>query len=270
MPEVERHMTLVYVEPIGTGNSGRLDDPSGYTLDRYVRQVDGLIEHLGQERTYVLGHSYGGFVAQRYALLYPGRLAGLILYDTSPTTTQDFHADIGENLGRFAGRNADEPWLADTMAAWQEVSAATADPDVSDEQLTGIFHRMFPAYLADYRGRQREFAPTLAGVRVFAEPARAEEPTPFDARGELASITVPALIIAGRHDAICSLRWSRLLHEGIPGSELAVFEESGHFAHFEEPETFSWVISGWIEASSVGEGSGSDRAEISHRANAPV
>jgi pimeloyl-ACP methyl ester carboxylesterase len=164
MPEVERHMTLVYVEPIGTGNSGRLDDPSGYTLDRYVRQVDGLIEHLGQERTYVLGHSYGGFVAQRYALLYPGRLAGLILYDTSPTTTQDFHADIGENLGRFAGRNADEPWLADTMAAWQEVSAATADPDVSDEQLTGIFHRMFPAYLADYRGRQREFAPTLAGV----------------------------------------------------------------------------------------------------------
>ena len=72
MPEVERHMTLVYVEPIGTGNSGRLDDPSGYTLDRYVRQVDGLIEHLGQERTYVLGHSYGGFVAQRYALLYPG------------------------------------------------------------------------------------------------------------------------------------------------------------------------------------------------------
>lgn len=270
MPEVERYMTLVYIEPIGTGSSGRLEDPSGYTLDRYVRQVDSLLEHLRLEKIYMLGHSYGGFVAQRYALHHPDRLAGLILYDTSPTTTEDFSADIGENLGRFAERHANEPWLGDTMAAWQEVFVATADSNVSDEQLTSIFHRMFPVYLADYAGREHEFAPKLAQVRVFAEPAGAEEPTPFDVRGELASITVPTLIVAGQHDPICSLRWSRLLHEGIPGSELTVFEESGHFAHFEEPEAFSEAIHGWLEIYSAGSGTVSGEAKIAHRADAPT
>lgn len=253
MPEVERHMTLVYIEPIGTGKSGRLADPRGYTLDRYVRYVDGLIEHLGLEKAYLLGHSYGGFVAQRYALQHPERLAGLILYDTSPTTTGDFYADLGENLNRFAERHADEPWLADTMAAWQEVFAVTADSNVSDEQLTSIFRRMFPVYLADYAGREQEFAPMLAQVRVFTEPGCAEDPTPFDVRGELSSISVPTLIIVGRHDPICSLRWARMLHEGILGSEFVVFERSGHFAHFEEPEAFSEAIREWREASSEGE-----------------
>lgn len=270
MPELERHITLVYIEPIGTGNSGRLDDPRGYTLARYVRYVDGLIEHLGLEKAYLLGHSYGGFVAQRYALHHPERLSGLILYDTSPTTTEDFYADVGENLNRFAERHADEPWLADTMAAWQEVFVATADSNVSDEQLTSIFHRMFPVYLADYAGREHEFAPMLAQVRVFTEPGCAEEPTPFDVRGELASITVPTLVVVGRHDPVCSLRWARILQEGIPGSELAVFERSGHFPHLEEPETFSRVIRRWLETSSAGDGSKSGKAKIARRANAPT
>ena len=254
MPEVERHMTLVYIEPIGTGNSGRLEDPKDYTLDRYGRHVDGLIEHLGLEKAYLLGHSHGGFVAQRYALRYPGRLAGMILYDTSPTTTEDFYDDMGENLGRFAERHANEPWLADTMAAWQEAFAAS---NLSDEQFTSILRRMFPVYFADYAGREHEFAPIVAQVRVSAEPGRAEEPTPFDVRDDLASITVPTLILVGRQDAICSLRWSRLLHEGIPGSEMVVFERSGHFAHFEETEAFSRAIRVWLEA-------------VSHRANAPT
>ncbi len=270
MPEVERHMTLVYIEPIGTGNSGRLEDPNHYTLDRYVRHVDGLVGHLGLEKVYLLGYSYGGFVAQRYALRHPERLAGLILYDTSPTTTQDFQVDIGENLGRFAGRHAGEPWLADTMAAWQEMSVVTADSNVSDEQLTGIFHRMFPAYLADYAGQQREFAPMLARVRVFTEPGCAEDPAPFDVRGELASITAPTLIVVGRHDAICSPRWSRLLRDGIPNSELAVFERSGHFAHFEEPDAFSRTIHVWLETSAAADGSRSGKTKTSQRADAPA
>jgi proline iminopeptidase len=254
MPEAERHMTLIYIEPIGTGTSGRLEDPRGYTLDRYARYVDGLIAHLGLERAFLLGHSHGGFVAQRYALQHPERVSGLILYDTSPTTAEDFSADMGENLNRFAERHADEPWLADTMAAWAEVSAAYSDPDATDEQLTSIFRRMFPVYLADYAGRGHEFASMLEQLRVSIEPGRGEEPEPFDVRGELASITVPTLILVGRHDPICSLRWSRLLHEGISGAELAIFEGSGHFPHLEEPEAFTRALRLWIEESSFGQG----------------
>ena len=42
------------------------------------------------------------------------------------------------------------------------------------------------------------------------------------------------------------LRWARVLHEGIAGSELTVFGRSGHFPHLEEPESFSGAIREWL------------------------
>ncbi len=247
MPKVGECLTLVYIEPIGTGCSGRLAEPRGYVLDRYARYVDGLIEHFGLGKVCLLGHSHGGFVAQRYALQHPERLSGLILYETSPTTTEDFWADVNENLGRFAERHAEEPWLADVMSALEEEMSVASDEHASDEQLTQIFRRQLPVHFANYSGREREFAPLAARLRLYSGPGRGEESVPFDMRDKLESITVPTLVLVGEHDPICSLRWARVLHEGIAGSELAVFERSGHFPHFEEPEAFSTAIREWLE-----------------------
>src|SRR3954470_9826385 len=68
MPALEQHLTMVYLEPVGTGASGRLADPRDYRLDTYAGFVHGVVEHLGLPKVFLLGHSHGGFVAQRYAL----------------------------------------------------------------------------------------------------------------------------------------------------------------------------------------------------------
>src|SRR3954463_13566053 len=57
-PELENNFTLVYVEPVGTGDSGRLPDPSGYSMDVYVHFLVSVITHLGAGPVLVLGHSY--------------------------------------------------------------------------------------------------------------------------------------------------------------------------------------------------------------------
>ena len=49
-------------------------------------------------------------------------------------------------------------------------------------------------------------------------------------------------------DFICGEKWARQLHDGIPGSQLVVFGESGHFAHLEEPEAFFAAVLGFISA----------------------
>ena len=49
-------------------------------------------------------------------------------------------------------------------------------------------------------------------------------------------------MIVGRHDFICGLRWAQALHEGIAGSELVILENSGHFGHLEEPDTFTNAV----------------------------
>jgi proline iminopeptidase len=237
MPQVEQHMTLVYIEPIGTGASGRLSDPRGYNLDTYARFVDGLIEHLGLEAVYLLGHSHGGFVAQRYALDHPERLTGLILYDSVPTTGPDWQADVMENLGRYA----DQPWFSDATQALEQENSAS-----SDEEVSGLLQRMLPLYFADYSGREGEFVAMRATIRAFVGPNSGVESTPFDTRGDLASIRIPTLVIVGRYDFICSEKFARILHEGIAESQLVVLEQSGHFGHLEEPQTFARAVANFF------------------------
>jgi proline iminopeptidase len=70
---------------------------------------------------------------------------------------------------------------------------------------------------------------------------------PFDMRDRLAEITAPTLVLVGAQDFICGPRWARMLHDGIPGSELVVFEGSGHFPHLEEPEAFVRAVAGMLD-----------------------
>jgi proline iminopeptidase len=53
---------------------------------------------------------------------------------------------------------------------------------------------------------------------------------------------VPTLIVAGRHDFICGVRWAGMLHDGIAGSRLVVLEDSGHLGHIEEPAAFHSAV----------------------------
>jgi pimeloyl-ACP methyl ester carboxylesterase len=241
MPALEQDLTMVYVEPIGTGHSGRLAQPRDYRLGTYQRFLEGVADHLGREKVFLLGHSHGGFVVQRYALAHPDRVAGLVLYDTSPVTGEEFWAGAMAGVAAYASRHAAEPGADDVVKAFQEALQA-----VDDTALTAAFGRFIPLYLHDYWTRRDEFAPYVAGIRAWADPQRGEEPEPFDVRGRLGEITAPTLIVAGRHDFICGVRWARILHDGIAGSRLVVLENSGHLGHIEEPAAFHSAVTDFV------------------------
>jgi pimeloyl-ACP methyl ester carboxylesterase len=237
MPALERYLTLVYVEPVGTGGSGRLADRRRYNLDTYARFVHGLVEHLGQPRVYLIGHSHGGFVAQTYALAHPRRLAGLVLYDTSPVTGPEFFADAVANLREFARRHADRPEAAHIVAAFDDAFASD-----TDDAFTAAFRRLFPAYFADYWSHGPEVASIRAGVRAWIDPMRGEEPLPFDVRDALTTLAVPTVVLVGSYDFICGRRWADQLHRAIPHSRLVVLDRSGHMGHLEQPDTFARAV----------------------------
>ncbi|MFE5086004.1 alpha/beta fold hydrolase [Streptomyces mirabilis] len=65
-------------------------------------------------------------------------------------------------------------------------------------------------------------------------------------REDLGSLTVPTLVLVGRHDFICGMHWAEELHRVIPGSELLILENSGHFGHIEEPEAFSPAVTRFV------------------------
>jgi proline iminopeptidase len=247
MPQVEAFATVVYIEPVGTGASGRLADPRGYTTERYVGDVEALRAHLGLEQVILLGHSHGGFVAQAYALAHPEHLRGLILFDTTPTTGRTWQHNVEANLKWF--RN--EPWFDDATAALaEETTAAT------DDEMTAIFRRELPLYFADWTRRESEFESYRASVRLTVAPSRSvtDPSSPsqvgvapvFDVRDKLGTIRVPTLVIAGKKDFVCSRQFGRVLHGGIAGSRLVILRHSGHMGHVEEPEAFAKAIRGFL------------------------
>ncbi|WP_198169013.1 alpha/beta fold hydrolase [Herbidospora daliensis] len=242
LPALEEHLTMVYLEPIGTGTSGRLDDPRDYRLDTYARFVHGVVEHLDAPSVFLLGHSHGGFVVQRYALDHPERVAGAILYSTSPVTGEEFWSDAMANIAAFPQRLPHRPAAAEIPAAFQRALAAQ-----SDEAYTTSLREILPAYFADYWTEEETLEPLREALTAWIDPMRKEEP-PFDVRADLGSLTVPVLIVSGVYDFFGGTRWGRLAEELIPGARLAVLEESGHMGHLEQPEEFVREIVSFVSA----------------------
>src|SRR4051794_4879294 len=61
-------VTLIYYDQRGQGQSARIESFAGVTHETLVDDADALREHLGYDQIILLGHSYGGFLAQDYAL----------------------------------------------------------------------------------------------------------------------------------------------------------------------------------------------------------
>lgn len=243
MPALEQHLTMVYLEPIGTGDSGRLPDRRNYQIDTWMGFIHGVVEHLGRPKVFLLGHSYGGFISQRYVLHHADRLAGLILYATSPVLDAEFWGEAMANLNRFPQLHPDEPEAAGIPQAYREALNA---PD--DETITVKVREILPFYFANYWAHERDLAPVRATMRAWVDPLRGEEPAPFDVRDALGSITVPSLIITGEHDFLCSPRRSMMLHDIIPASRLTIVPDGGHMAHLEQPEAFTRAVVEFLQA----------------------
>jgi proline iminopeptidase len=233
MPKVERHATLVYIEPIGTGRSGRLPRLADYSIERDAAHIDALRGHLALERVGLLGHSYGGMVALTYALGHPDGLSELILYSTAPTTGPEFDAEVQANLLWFK----DRPWFAEASGALRLFFRARTD----DEKTAG-FRKIMPLFFADYDGRRAEFEALGRNARAFAVRDADAMPPPFEVRARLSEIRTPTLILAGDRDFICPVKWARTMEQGIAGARLVVFARTGHMAHIEEPAAFADAI----------------------------
>jgi proline iminopeptidase len=246
MPSLERHLTLVYLDPVGTGKSGLL--PGGdYSVAEYARRVELLREHLGVTDGFFLGHSHGGFVGLQYALDYPGRLRGLIVYDSAPVFSPDLIAEAGRQVAVFAERWPDRP---EALAAVRAFGGADEEDSVNGVHDAASFlaylTAILPLYFADYRKTVSALgAPPTLTISAF-DPER--KPFEWDVRGKLGAIEAPALVLVGTHDFICPPVWARQIHAEIPRSRLVEFTGSGHFAHVEEPEEFLETVHGFVSA----------------------
>jgi proline-specific peptidase len=232
-PPLEEKAKVVYVDPIGCGDSARLD-PSAYGRSRDVADLEELRKHLGLERLVLLGHSAGGFLAQQYAIEHPEHVERMILVDTSPTNGPEFTASLDREM-HARGANA---WFPTAAAALRAIFTRR----LTQDEANAIGKDVWPLYAYDHDA-DPSLATRLTEIAQFDVVRAQQAPHQmFDFRDRLRSLGIPTLIIVGARDFICAPALSNLLHAAMPESKLVTMERSGHMPHLEEPAAFASAV----------------------------
>jgi len=232
------HVQLIYVDHRGNGRSDRADS-STYTIEQMADDLDALRAYLGLERVMVLGHSFGGMVAQVYALRYGETLSKLILASTTPSSTSWEEAQI---IAERTATPEQKAVLADLF------EGRIASQEAFDEW----WRICLPLYF--YKADDRVCATMLARMRgevIVANYMMANVIPQFDVRDQLRTIQAPVLAVAGRQDWVTPPSQSVAIHNQLPISQLVILEHSGHMTFIDEQNDFIRVVGDFLSAASA-------------------
>jgi proline iminopeptidase len=246
---------LIFIDERGSGRSQKLEDPAAYTVENMVEDVEAVRKTLGLGKMSLLGHSYGGALAQAYGLKYQSNLSHLILASTWSSSKalnevfvrmkQNMAPELRERIasmesqGLFGhGRDYEKNrYTNDYMiAAWGEGyfpyvyhnrPDPNYDPVAQGNMAWDLYREMW--------GEHGEF--------VIDGNLKSVEYT-----DRLATIKVPTLIVVGDHDE-CDPSLSQAMQEKIAGSKLVVFPKAGHMSFVDQTGMFVNAVSEFLRGS---------------------
>ncbi len=226
----ERFRTIAF-DPRGVSRSDQRDT-GPFSIPSLADDVAALLSAVGVSAAHVLGASFGGFVAQEFALRHPQRTRSLVLCCTS-----------------FGGPRHCPP-APETLSA----IASTKGLNTEERVRQNLLLAFSPAYV------ERERAEV---ERVIA--LRAENPLPesaytrqlqaaldFDAEARVSEIKAPTLVITGDEDVIVPHENSLNLAARIPGARLRVVEGGSHTFFIERADEFNRAVTEFIEEEGKG------------------
>jgi proline iminopeptidase len=220
---------LVYIDHRGNGRSSR-PDPDTLTMTQWADDAAAVAALVGNgEPVIVIGHSFGGFIAQELAISHPAVVRALILVATTPG-----------QLGRDELPAPAGPPIPDKFAALLATMPAT------DGELAAGMADLAPAYL---HIAAPELLTALMADTIFSAVAMRrgfEELATWSSVDRLAAVGMPVLVIAGRHDAFTAWPQAERIANRLPDGEVIVFENSAHFPWLDEPAAFFDALMDWL------------------------
>ncbi|HEY2215605.1 MAG TPA: alpha/beta hydrolase [Acidimicrobiales bacterium] len=236
MEELAKDHTVIAPDLLGHGRSEK--PRADYSVAAYANGMRDLLSVLEIDRVTVVGHSLGGGVAAQFAYQFPQLCERLVLVGSggvgrsvSPLLRlaaipgvealmplfglppvkafSRFAADVLRQFNTSIGRDAEE-----VLAVFDSLPDTNARRAILRTLRSGV----------DWRGQ----VITMLDRAYLAEG-------------------MPTLLIWGRRDAVIPLGHGRLAHAAMPGSELEIFDEAGHFPHHTDPSRFIQLVTDFMK-----------------------
>lgn len=201
-----------------------------YSTEAQVEQVIGLLDHLGVEKSILVGNSAGGTVAMQTTLAHPERVSALILVDPAVYSGGGAPAWVRPLLATPQMRHLG-PLIARTIQARgpELIQLAWHDPSALRPETIELYKK--PLKVENWDKALWEF--TLANRATgLAE--------------RLDGFTLPVLVITGDDDRIVPTKDTIRLAGELPNAELVVIANAGHVPHEERPGAFMDAVNRFL------------------------
>lgn len=208
-----------------------------YSVESFIRAVNGVTRKLGVERFTIGGNSMGGGIALVYALAHPERLDGLILVDAVgapqvPTSEKP----------RLEFRIAQTPILRDiglyvTPRSFVEqgVHAALSVDSIITPEMVDLYWE-----LLRYPGNRQATVDRLSAKYPDIEP------------NKIRALKIPTLIVWGEEDTYIKFMYGQWFAKNIPGSKLISYKGVGHAPMEEVADKSAQDVLDWMASAKIG------------------
>lgn len=221
---------LIYYDQRLSGRSSADVDSAEITLNNFIEDIEGLRQEFNLEKIHLMGHSWGGLLAVKYAIKYPSHLNSLVLLNSIPASSE---------LWRQEQQVQAQNVSAEDSVKRQEIMSSDVfqtDPPQAIKQLLLLSFRseFYNPSLADsldfyipddYMMRSQKFGYLMPEI------------SDFDLYPQLDSLQIPTLVVYGKMEPAVSIS-AKQLDSTLPNSDLVIVENTGHFPFIERPETF--------------------------------
>ncbi len=215
----EKHFRCIVLDNRGVGKS---DQPKGpYNTKMMAADTIAVMDHEGIDKARIAGISMGGAITQELAINYPDRVRSIALISTWPIFN-NYAKTVYKNLKKLRVTSSPDDFM-ELLQLW-----IFAPPHYEDN-------------LADLKEDQAGAAANERPQTQDGFEGQLDACIHHDTVDRLGQIKVPTLITIGDMDIFTPPAFSKMLHDGIAGSEYVNFPTGGHVHHWEDLERFNKV-----------------------------
>ena len=236
MEKLAENNFVIFYDQRGCGKSTSIIDKESINIINFVADVETIRKYFGFEKISILAHSWGSFVAMKYAIAYPLFVDKLILSNSIPASSEElalFHKEWNRRMS---------PYLEEIEKMQSSEELARGDVDTV-ENYYHIIVRTY-CYLAEKANLlnvKMEPHAFINGTKVYSIFDENLFSHSFNLHEALKEVKIPVLVIHGDTDPIPSYA-AQHIYESLPNAKYILMQKCGHFPYVEDPEAYFHYI----------------------------